>query len=100
MGRIRKRPKFCTHPSCEGGECGKCGYNPQSGYVPFHFSGGGKKKDQVALPGGLALFVGVASGYVGALGCDGLHDSIGLIRGALIVVVGVLVSLGVVKVRL
>ena len=37
MARYRKRPSYCQDVSgCPGGECGKCCYNPQSGYPMFH----------------------------------------------------------------
>ena len=33
MARYRKRPSYCQDLSgCPGGECGKCCYNPRSGY--------------------------------------------------------------------
>ena len=36
MARYRNRPKQCQHDTCCGGECGKCAYNPRSGYPMFH----------------------------------------------------------------
>ena len=27
----------CTHPTCCGGDCRKCEYNPKSGYSPYHY---------------------------------------------------------------
>jgi hypothetical protein len=38
MVQIRKRPKQCQHRSCQSGECGKCVYNPRSGYPVLHLS--------------------------------------------------------------
>jgi len=99
MSKIRKRPSCCTHPYCQGGECGKCGYNPRSGYAPFHFDMGGKAhngKTPVLLPVSLALFVGVVAGVVGSIDCNGPYDYAGLLRGALFVVVGAFVSMKVI----
>jgi len=36
MAQQRKRPKQCQHDTCQSGECGKCMYNPKSGYPMFH----------------------------------------------------------------
>lgn len=36
MAQWRKRPKQCQHGTCQSGECGKCAYNPRSGYPMFH----------------------------------------------------------------
>lgn len=90
MAAIRKRPKDCTHSTCQGGECGKCPYNPRSGYSPYHIctdpNGGGG----VRLPMTLALVVGVGSGAAAlkvydACGCLGI--------AALLVPIAVVVSL-------
>ena len=38
MARYRERPGYCTEPGdCPGGICGKCRYNPRSGYAMFHY---------------------------------------------------------------
>ena len=39
MARYRTRPSYCTNPAgCPGGRCGKCAYNPRSGYAMFHYT--------------------------------------------------------------
>jgi hypothetical protein len=72
MARRRRKPAGCTHPTCKSGECGKCTWNPCSGYPPFHFFAD-NSKGVVRRPSWLAAVIGVVVGYaVFAVWCKGI----------------------------
>jgi len=75
MAAIRKRPKDCTHSTCQSGECGKCPYNPHSGYSPYHVCTNPNGGGGVRIPIAILLVAGVGIGIAGckiSAACDGL----------------------------
>jgi len=56
-----RRPKGCTHSTCEGGECRKCPWNPQFDYCGFHLS---SPRGEVRHPGWLIFAIGIPAGLV------------------------------------
>jgi len=90
MAAIRKRPKGCTHPTCQSGECGKCPYNPRSGYSPYHIGADPNGGGGVRIPTAILLVAGVG---IGLAGCKVSAACGGQGIGAMFCVVASIVSL-------
>ena len=66
-----KRINDCTHPTCCGGDCRKCPYNPKAGYSPYHYKPAmpdtPNNRENVAMATWYA-----SNGYGGCVGFSGL----------------------------
>lgn len=92
---VQSRPKGCTHPTCEAGECRKCPHNPKSS-SPYHFESENSDPRPITLPAPLAVFIGIVSGLIGVKFCIGPNGWAGLVAGGMVVVFSVVMSLCVI----